>query len=100
MYDKRNVLDSKSNYIIENIREIIKTEFKRYDLQINNNNLLLIYKYLESLMRDPFRLRKWQEQNQKEALILKNKFELIIRREILIAEEMVDKINNLSLIHI
>lgn len=94
MYDEKNIKDSKSSFIVEQAREIILNDIKRYDIQISNNDLILLFKFLENTTRNPLVFHQEQANHLTENEVLKERLENIILREMMIAEEIVEKINH------
>lgn len=93
MYDSKDIKDYKSSYIMNEISEIFKEVFERYNININNNDLVLLFKYIGDVMEEPLRIHDWQEENHLQIIHLKKEVSSILNRELLIAEEIAKHIH-------
>lgn len=93
MFDEKSIKDSKSSFIVDQANEIMMNTMKRYDIQISNNDQILLGKYLENLTRNLLLYRQEQEEYATDIKHLHEKLSQLINRELMIAEEIVLKLN-------
>lgn len=94
VYDKKDVKDEKSNYIMEQVDAVIEEEFKRYNIRMNNNDLLLLRNYMEDIVKNFLRIHKWHTIHDEEIEKLWNVIIALLRRETMIADEIALKLSN------